>query len=588
MTGALSVGLIAPEIKIGGVDIAAAELEACTGLEVALTIGLPGRLELHFADVGYAISSGTKYTLGTEISVGLAGGQPFFKGDITGVELDLNQGVPDYTVIAHDRAYKMTLGNKIASYTKMTYSGIVAGIAAANGLASATDSTNTQFDYVLQADSDFGFITELAGRLGYDWWVNGTTLNFKKPGSLTTTATLTMGQNMRHFSVQASALHPSKTTITGWDVTQKQAVTALGATANVTDVPDAALVSPFVSPSALASAAAVTSARDSAITQSEADELAKRSTAQWLQSAVIARGTCLVNDQVVPGGKVTIADAGPASGSYRVREVRHVYGPRGFETRFTAGSRAPRSLADTLSVPRVSSFRRDNLVVGIVTTIGNSLGSPGDVKVKYPGVNNELESNWARVVNPGGGKARGLTFMPEVNDEVIMGFENGDPRRPIILGGLFNGKDAQPAFKKSSGGTIDTRMMTSRLGHTIEFGDGAADADQYIGLSLAGGNHQVKLGKTEFTATVPANVPMTLKAGTASIAISAQGEITITGKKITLKADTDVEMSGANVKATANVQFSAQGAMVAIKANGQAEVSASGPVAIKGAIVQIN
>ncbi len=587
MTGAIGVDLIAPEIKVSGTDMLAADLEALTGLTVALSVGLPGRLELHFADIGYAVSTSNRFKIGAVLNVGLAGATAFFAGEVTGVEMELDAGVPNFTVVAHDHAYRMTLGNQVMTYTSVSYSDIVSDIARRNGLRASVDSTGTQYDYVLQADSDFGFVSELANRLGYDWWVNAKTLNFKKANSSTSSVTLTMGENMRHFSVQASALHPGETTVTGWDVALKQAVTAQGPTAAVAEKPDAALVVPFLTASDLASQAKLTTARDSAITQAEALQLAARATDTWVNSAVIARGTCLVNDKLVPGGRVVIADAGPASGTYRVREVRHTYGPRGFETRFTAGSRAPRSLADTLAAPRTSSFRRDNLVVGIVTAIGNTNGSPGDVKVKYPGVNNELESNWARIVNPGGGKSRGLTFMPEINDEVVLGFENGDPRRPIVLGGLFNGKDAQPAFKKTNG-QIDTRQMTSRKGHTIEFGDGDSDEDQYIGLTLAGGNHQVKLGKTDLTATVPAGTPMTLKSGSSSIVISNSGEITLTGKKITLKADTDVELSGVNVKAAASAQFSAQGGIVQIKSNGTAEVSASGPVAVKGAIVQIN
>jgi uncharacterized protein involved in type VI secretion and phage assembly len=227
------------------------------------------------------------------------------------------------------------------------------------------------------------------------------------------------------------------------------------------------------------------------------------------------------------------------------------------------------------------------LVVGIVTMVGNNAGSPGDVKVKYVSIGDQVESNWARIVTLGAGSQRGMTFLPEINDEVIVGFEGGDARRPVILGGLFNGKDVPVEFGVQNN-TVSQRRITSRLGHFVEFGDGTDTASQHIDLNLAGGKHQVRLGKDKLTASVPAGIPVTITAGSSKMEIGQDGSITLAGKKITLKSETDVEISGINITAKASVKAAISGTMTEMKASATGEVSAAGAMTIKGAMVAVN
>jgi uncharacterized protein involved in type VI secretion and phage assembly len=322
--------------------------------------------------------------------------------------------------------------------------------------------------------------------------------------------------------------------------------------------------------------------------QSEAEVLANRLVGRWTSGAVTAKGTTRqVEPNIVPGSTVAITGAGPASGSYHVTEVEHVYNGRGFSTRFTAGDRRPSSLVDVLATEASSSFRRQGIVVGVVTKVGNPNGSPGEVKVAYKSAGDQVESNWARVITFGAGSGRGATFIPEINDEVIVGFEGGDARRPIVLGGVYNGQDVPVEFGVTNS-KVNKRRITSRTGHFMEFGDGDATADQHISFTLAGAQHQIVLGKEKFEATVPAGKPMTIKAGNSSIAIGADGSITIQGKKITLKADTDVEISGVNVTTKASVKAETSATQIASKATATNEVSAGGAMTVKGAMVAVN
>jgi hypothetical protein len=176
-----------------------------------------------------------------------------------------------------------------------------------------------------------------------------------------------------------------------------------------------------------------------------------------------------------------------------------------------------------------------------------------------------------------------------VNDEVIVGFEAGDVHptrgdRRAVTTGRDKGKDFGAANN-----AIQKRQIVSRLGHIIELGDGDGDADQHIGLTLAGGEHQIYVGKDKLLAQIPSGIPATVKAGDSSMEIDAQGNMTLSAKKITIKADTDVEISGVNVtlKASAKLAGSASG-QLQMAGTAQAELSSSGQTAVKGSIVMIN
>ena len=68
----------------------------------------------------------------------------------------------------------------------------------------------------------------------------------------------------------------------------------------------------------------------------------------------------------------------------------------------------------------------------------------GRVKLTFPWLSETYVSDWARTVQPGAGKDRGAMVLPEVGDEVLVLFEQGDIRRPYVLGGLYNGVDTPP------------------------------------------------------------------------------------------------------------------------------------------------
>ena len=186
---------------------------------------------------------------------------------------------------------------------------------------------------------------------------------------------------------------------------------------------------------------------------------------RWRRRRHRARGSCADPPALIPGGQVQIADAGPASGTYDVTEVEHIYtAPRLRDPFHRRRSPARAAWSTRCPDPGASSASAETgLVIGVVTNNGGSrLRRPGQGQVTSLG--DHVESNWARVVTVGGGSQRGMTFLPEVNDEVIVGFEGGDAapaggaRRPVQRPGRAAG------LRRRRTSQVQKRQITSRLG----------------------------------------------------------------------------------------------------------------------------
>jgi uncharacterized protein involved in type VI secretion and phage assembly len=102
----------------------------------------------------------------------------------------------------------------------------------------------------------------------------------------------------------------------------------------------------------------------------------------------------------------------------------------------------------------------NGVVIGLVTQV-----QPGQVKVNFPWLDDQHESDWIRIATAMSGGDRGTFFMPELHDEVLVAFNHGNPRLPYIVGFLWNGQDQPP------GQDVRDRRITSRNGHTVRFLD---------------------------------------------------------------------------------------------------------------------
>jgi uncharacterized protein involved in type VI secretion and phage assembly len=206
------------------------------------------------------------------------------------------------------------------------------------------------------------------------------------------------------------------------------------------------------------------------------------------------------------------------------------------------------------------------LQIGVVTQLEEDPEGEERIKVRIPIVDSEAEGIWCRLSCLDAGNERGTFFRPEVDDEVIIGFVNDDPRDGVVLGMLHSSSKPSPEsitqdnFKK---GYISREQLK------LEFDD----EKKIITVATPGGNSLV-LDEDEGS--------ITMKDQNGNKIILNDSGITIeSAKEINLKAGTDIKMEGINIEATAQGSFKSEG-------SASAEISSGGSTVVKGSLVQIN
>lgn len=167
----------------------------------------------------------------------------------------------------------------------------------------------------------------------------------------------------------------------------------------------------------------------------------------------------------------------------------------------------------------------------------------GRVQIKLPFVEESDGGGalaWARLATMMAGADRGTWFIPEVDDEVLVAFTAGDPRRPVVIGALWNGVDAPPETMDSAN---NVRSVTSRSGHKLTFDD-TAGAEK-VELKTNGGH--------TFTLDDAAGGTVTLAhSNGATIKIDAVGNIEITANvKVKINAPAGLDVTAAMVTVNA-------------------------------------
>ena len=117
---------------------------------------------------------------------------------------------------------------------------------------------------------------------------------------------------------------------------------------------------------------------------------------------------------------------------------------------------------------RASKIRAVQLAIVVDNKDGE--GNPGyRVKLKFPWLNEQETTFWARIAIPMGGPGRGTYVLPEIEDQVLVVFEHGDIDRPIVIGALWSRK--QEPVEVNQSGKNNTKLIKSRCGHRIIFDD---------------------------------------------------------------------------------------------------------------------
>jgi uncharacterized protein involved in type VI secretion and phage assembly len=176
--------------------------------------------------------------------------------------------------------------------------------------------------------------------------------------------------------------------------------------------------------------------------------------------------------------------------------------------------------------------RENGIVIGIVDDLDDQ-EALGRVRVRYPHLNDE-RSDWARVATPMGGRGRGFFMRPEKEDEVLVAFEHGDPRRPYIVGALWSKGDPPP---DDDGKRVDNnwRFFRSRSGHLLLFDD--TNGAERIEIVGHGGGHKLVIDVSK--------KKIEISCSSGDITVSAPtGSLTLDADRVEVKAKTSMTLDG--------------------------------------------
>lgn len=229
-------------------------------------------------------------------------------------------------------------------------------------------------------------------------------------------------------------------------------------------------------------------------------------------------------------------------------------------------------------------------------------GAHAQVKVQFPW-NTQQNSCWTRVVQLYAGNQWGSYFVPDVGQEVLVEFLNGDPDRPVVVGAVYNDDHPMPQYTKTQSG-IKTRSGDY---NELRFDDAAGAEEVYF---QAGRDHNFLVqndekGEVQRDQTLEVGNEQSLKVGSdRGINVGGSQRVDVTGnldyevgRKIVIEAGTEIEMSagmsitlkvGGSKVVVDNTGVTIEGTMITVNGNASTEVTASGILTMRGGITRIN
>ena len=508
--------------------------------------------------------------------------ETIFKGIIIRHRLKARAGEGTELILhCQDEAVKMAVGRKVKVFEKQTDSAICSSIIGDHGLGKEVASTAYAYPQLLQSGTtDWDFLVSRAEANGMIVYAHEGKVFVQKPlASGAPDLALTYGLDVSDFDAEIDAGYqlPS-VTASGWDFTTAKFVDAPSTEPSINkqgNIPGKKL-------------AEVIAANDIAIpftSPLEAGELKGIAEGTLLRSRLAAiRGTVTFLGNAMPklNTLIELKNFGERfNGEALISSIRHSIREGEWRTETGFGlspdllhEKHPQPTGSQGLLPSMSGLQN-----GIVKQIEEDPDGQHRVLVSVPVLSADI---WARQASLYATKGKGNFFLPEVDDEVIVGFLNDDPRFAVILGSVYSSKNAPPytADKENS-----IKAFSTKSDLKIEMND----KDKVLTIATPGGN-TFTLSDKDQSITVEDQNGNTITMESGGITLKSGKDITIdAGGKLTLKAaqnidiasSGDVTLKGLNV--TGNGQVGAT-----LKGGATAELSAGGQTTVKGAMVMIN
>lgn len=626
--------------KLIGIPMLPPASDALIRAVVDTHLHLPDMFELHFNDQDGSVVGAARLSIGTTVEI-IGGkfkdttGTSLIKGEVTSIEAVCTEMSITTIVRGYEKAHRLQRARRSRTFLNMTDSDIAEKIAKNAGL-SDTDimSTSTTHDHISQvAQTDWEFLVQRAREIGYEVGVSAGTFFFRRSsgmpsdsalgGALDAVASaagsllglgggpLTYKDNLFSFHPRISAANITPDVeVRVWDGIGARVVVgsadAKTGTATIDDEDPADLANSFTdgllplppvpklpkipgiklpdlgsNPSNTAFVVVNHPVGNGSATDTAADDMAKGLADHISSTFAEAEGEANGDPAIQAGKQVDIKGVPEIfCGKWTVTQARHIFDPMelGYRTHFTVSGRSNRSLLALASggaaPDRTGQFA--GLVCGVVSDL-NDDQNLGRVKITLPWLSPSFVTDWARVVQVAAGGRTGAMFLPEVGDEVLVGFEFGDPRRPYVIGGLVNSNSSFSTLDSAvTGGSVTGRGFSTPAGNQLLFTDDVPPGPagtlpptkSSIVLGTGDGNLALAIDQVAGTVTLsckPAPPASRTPAGTLTIECSGAGQIAIKGGAggVTVESDGQLELSGKlGVKITSNAIVQVQGQMI--------------------------
>ena len=508
--------------------------------------------------------------------------ETLFEGSIIGLRILTGKDFRSYMVVeCRDCAYTATQGRKNRIFEKKKDSDIIKEVLKDYGSVDV-DATQYQHPTLVQYYcSDWDFALSRADACGLFVFADGSKIEVKKPevgGS--PVLTVTYGEDITAFDLELTADDQfTQYEAVSWSPKEQKAVKVSASFPSLNKQGD-------LQPKSLASGDSMLLQTDAPTEEKAlkqwADGMALKAGLARYQGSVSFYGSALVK----PGTLIELKGLGKRfNGNLFVGSVTHTIEDNEWTTEAGAGVPAMNITdePDVVSPPAAGFLPGlQGLHAAVVKKLDGDPQKAQRIQIELPWLDGKSKLLWARLATMYATNGMGTYFLPEVNDEVLVGFMNADPTHPVILGSLY-GEKHKPPFEYEA--KNNTKAIVTREKLRIEF-----DEEKKVITVATPGKNTLVISDDGKSITLTDQHKNEIKMDSGGITLSSSKDIKLTAKggitmdatsKISGTAKSDISLDGMNVKVQAKV-----GATV--KGNATAELSATGQTTVKGAMVMIN
>ena len=625
-----------PILKLGGAKAPEELMKDILEIAVDESLHMPSMFIIKIHNVYVAASEDSEpwknekyFNIGDQISIGFEASttedldfqvaekeERLIEGEITGIEVKFSHTSEAHIIVrGYDVSHRLHRGRYNRSFLNCTDTDIVRRVAQeARIKIGQLDASGVPHEYVFQENqTNMEFLRERAAKIGFELFVQDNKIHFCKPKS-GGFLKLDWLEDITSFDVRVtSAEQVSSVQVNSWDYGNKKLISETVSKEQLvteTGNADGSSISQKFKMKQPPKMIVVDQPVD---TPKEAKQMAQALCNELSGEFVTADAKAVGNPMIRPGKVVTLENMGTRySGKYYVTGTCHRYIHRKYTTNFTVRGLREGSLLSTLP-PKTHLQPGQTLLVGLVTNNNDPKGW-GRVKVKFPTLTMDHDSHWARVVGLGAAKTRGFYCLPEIDDEVLVGFEHGDIHRPYVVGGVWNNKDktVETVADTIKNSKVRVRTIKTRTGHTIQFVEeddknskagiyikttsghkiDLNDSEKFIEIKTAG-RHTIRMDdkprskKIEIKTSGRNQVSLNDTRSTVSVRTKAGQFLTFRdlGMNVTLNTTGTINVNGTaavNVTSGGAVNVNA-GGLVSVKAGGAANLVAGGPISAMSA-----